>query len=279
MMNEVIAKFNDYLIASNKPPLRNPCPRCINELLYDECEICDNDYDIELNVLMKAFEIGKVYLFREVCNIIQIPNINEKLLFEYLTGRFRCVRCHPLFPHVFDSDFKCSQKNCNFPNCCNDIQDIIDLGVDLSYTTTTTFIGKANAYDITILIKNGADINQIFDKDQTIISKECYKILNGSNTNRFEFLLKHGANLNVGNLWRQISGIQYNDTRVSFIKYLIKLGIDCTNRIIFKDRKLYDTRVGLVIVRELYGSLFEEDGSSLMIENPDAYRVLLNNMD
>jgi len=162
------------------------------------------------------------------------------------------------------------------------IQDIIDLGVELHYVDGCgTFIEKANFYDITILIKNGADINQIYDRDQTVISKTCYGILiNIDKRERFDFLLKNGADLNVGNLWRQISGVQYKDRpkRIEFIKHLIDSGMNCDNVFITQNKKLYDTRVGLIIVKYVYEKLFEEDGSSLMIENSDAYKVLLNNM-
>lgn len=271
------------------------CEKCIINECYDDntlCERCkndnNNDNEIYEEILLRSFEVGGIELFKKLSDKIYVKNINEKLLSNYLRGTYRKKCCHITFPHIFDENLNCVQKSgiynkCNFPNCeCNMIQDIIDLGVDLHYVDDCgTFIKKANFYDITILIKNGADINQIFDGDQTVISKTCYGILIDTNKRqRFNFLLKNGANLNVGNLWRQICGIQYENRpkRIEFIKYLIDSGINCDNVVVIRDKKLYDTRVGLIIVKYLFGKLFEDDGSCLMIENSDAYKVLLNDM-
>lgn len=287
---------------------------------------------------MECFDVGGIELYETFSKKIFVENINEILLSNYLRGEYygKKCKCHSPSQHVFDDDLNCVDllkhyvnekfdfyvkksggcNGCKFPNCeCNVIQKIIDLGVDLSYIDGYgTFINKANSYDISILVKNGADINQIYDGslggwrfagkspssqrsderevcradfsligNKTAMSNLCYKIITGDESkDKFDFLLKCGADLNLNNyLWRNISGIQYKNRphRIEFIKHLIKAGINCENVYVTDNKKLYDTRVGLIIVKELYGKLFEQDGSSVMIDNPDAYRILLNNMN
>lgn len=266
------------------------CERCTTrENLSQRTNENNINNEIYEKILLRLFEVGGIELFKKFSNKIFVKNINEKLLSNYLRGEYRKECCHSTSPHIFDENLNCIQTSgiynkCNFPNCeCNIIQDIIDLGVDLHYVDGCgTFISKANFYDITILIKNGADINQIYNGDNTAIADICYGILiDYDQVSRFDFLLKNGADLNIGNLWKQISGVQYIDRpkRIEFIKHLIDSGMNCDNMQITKSKKLYDTRVGLIVVKYLYGKLFEEDGSCVMLDNSDAYRVLLNNMD
>lgn len=307
-------KTKRSLIIELKKDPYNYCSICIiNESVDDEvlCEKCYNneynDKEICKDILLECFDVGGIELYETFSKKIFVENINEILLSNYLRGEYygKKCKCHSPSQHVFDDDLNCVDllkhyvnekfdfyvkksggcNGCKFPNCeCNVIQKIIDLGVDLSYIDGYgTFINKANSYDISILVKNGADINQIYDGNKTAMSNLCYKIITGEESkDKFDFLLKCGADLNLNNyLWRNISGIQYKNRphRIEFIKHLIKAGINCENVYVTDNKKLYDTRVGLIVIKELYEKLFEQDGSSVMIDNPDAYRILLNNMN
>ena len=90
--------------------------------------------------------------------------------------------------------------------------------IDFNYITYKgTFIGLTNnEYFIDKLLKKGLDINLIFEKDQTILSKLMYTILGISKYvnmyktkyfNKFKYLLNKCADINKGNL-RIISGVQ-----------------------------------------------------------------------
>jgi len=147
--------------------------------------------------------------------------------------------------------------------------------IDFNYITYKgTFIGLTNnEYFIDKLLKKGLDINLIFEKDQTILSKLMYTILGISKYvnmyktkyfNKFKYLLNKGADINKGNL-RIISGVQYENRpqKVEFIKYLIDNGLDTHNRLLSThklvtkqgkvDFMLYNTRLGKIICPGLPG--------------------------
>lgn len=147
--------------------------------------------------------------------------------------------------------------------------------IDFNYVTYKgTFIDLTyNKYFIDKLLVKGLDINLIFQKDQTILSKLMYEVLGTSKYDnifetkefdKFEYLLNKGADINKGNI-RIISGVQYDNRpqRIEFINYLIDNGLDTHNRLLSNNKLvtkqgkvdfiLYNTRLGNVICSGLPG--------------------------
>ena len=103
------------------------------------------------------------------------------------------------------------------------------------------------------LLKHGLDINLVFNKDQTVLSILLLQVLNDisytqKSFNKLEFLLQNGADINLGNL-RFITDLQYRmkPVKIEFIKYLIKHGLDISNKVLYDNKMLYDTNLGTII--------------------------------
>jgi len=126
----------------------------------------------------------------------------------------------------------------------------------------TNLFGSMNKEQIQILINNNYDINYLYKSntnaihvDTTLIIDCVYKILNDKNNEQykeiFDFLIEQKADIRKGNLLRHISGIQYDNRpyKIEFIQYLLDNNmIDIENKIIFKDKLLFDTRLGKCIL-------------------------------
>ena len=115
-----------------------------------------------------------------------------------------------------------------------------------------------------ILIEKNIDINHIFNlgamSNQTVFGSLLYSYIDGINNNidRINKLILLGADINTGNPFRYITGIQYENRpkRIEKIKYLKNIGINFNNKCI-KDcssinkckscKMLYDTRLGKLI--------------------------------
>jgi hypothetical protein len=121
-----------------------------------------------------------------------------------------------------------------------------------------------------ILIKKGIDINYIFNLskhmgNQTVFGSLLYGWIDhdglNNNIERIDKLISLGADVNIGNPIRYITGTQYEDRpkRIEKIKYLIKIGVKFENKCITNcitnssieeckfHKMLYDTRLGKLI--------------------------------
>jgi hypothetical protein len=104
--------------------------------------------------------------------------------------------------------------------------------------------------------------------NQTVFGSLLYEYLNETHRNnikRINKLISLGADVNIGNPLRYITGIQYEyrPHRVDKIKYLMSIGVNFENKCIaacsfkdtFKDnvnnnckhKMLYDTRLGKLV--------------------------------
>ena len=146
-------------------------------------------------------------------------------------------------------------KEQNFTRCLN-IDDLYH----------TNYLYSCPLQYMEILIKKGIDINYIFNLskhmgNQTVFGSLLYSYLHDDSNNiikRIDKLISLGADVNIGNPIRYITGIQYENRpyRIEKIKYLINIVVKFDNMCItncssveeFKFHKmLYDTRIGKLI--------------------------------
>jgi hypothetical protein len=107
-----------------------------------------------------------------------------------------------------------------------------------------------------ILVEKGLDINHVFNlskymSGQTVFGSILYDYLSTDRNHvrdRIDKLISLGANVNIGNPIRYVTGIQYENRpyRIEKIKYLQSKGVDFSNCSSDKDSN-HETRLGKLI--------------------------------
>lgn len=226
----------------------NNCEENCEGMCHEKCNYIDRPTDIVETILNYAFCNNGLNIFIKYNTIFNSNDIYINRPYNYLLEKCLCgnfgdcnfgKNAKLLQKERFDNLIKCKEIDYNH---------IYYFGNILCATDNTYFLDK--------LIECGSDVNLIFDKDQTVVSSLLYNIIgceptcNQSKIKKLEYLLNKGADLNLGNI-RTISGIQYEDRpkRINFVRYLIDKGLNIENRIIFKNKMLYDTRLGKLIIK------------------------------
>lgn len=196
----------------------------------------DNGQNIKYTILINAFKIS-FEIFEKYNKIFIIDKPYNFLLELCLENNF---------------------YDCTFTNKTKELQkqrfyQIINCPIDFS----GELLHLTDEYEfINELIKRGCNVNYVFNDDQTYLSQLfsglMYSESCNSAKNKIEFLLSKGADINLGNI-RIISGIQYKDRphKIEQVKYLMSKGLNIENRLLFKDKMLYDTRLGETILNIL----------------------------
>jgi len=190
-----------------------------------------------------------------------VMNPYEKLL----TCYFSYDMCKYYSYHEKCSHFTGISNKCdNVDILCPLILDIIDHIENLYYTD---YLYSCPLQYMEMLIKKGnstgvINTNYIFNMSgQTVFGSLLYSYLDDDRNNhikRIDKLISLGADVNIGNPIRYITGIQYENRpyRIEKIKYLIKIGVKFNNRCINNcssveeckfHKMLYDTRLGKLI--------------------------------
>lgn len=218
-------------------------------------EILNETYHNEGNERFNEF----IKLFRTIGNEY-IINPYEKLLttyFSYDMGKYYSY--HKKCSHFTGISNKCD----NVDILCPHILDIIEHIDDLYHTN---YLYSCPLQYMEILIKKNININYIFNLskhtgNQTIFGSLLYSYLDDDRNNiikRIDKLISLGADVNIGNPIRYITGIQYENRpyRIEKIKYLKKIGVRFDNKCITNcssveeckfHKMLYDTRLGKLI--------------------------------
>ena len=212
-------------------------------------ETYHNEGNKRFNEFIKIFRtIGDEYVIKPY----------EKLLIEYFSYNIGTYYTY----HKKCSHFTGTSNACdNVDILCIYILDIIDHIDDLYFTN---YLYSCPLQYMEILIKKGIDINYVFNLsklgNQTVFGSLLYSYLNDddSNIKRIDKLISLGADVNIGNPIRYITGIQYENRpkRIEKIKYLIQIGVKFENKCITNcssieeckfHKMLYDTRLGKLI--------------------------------
>ena len=212
-------------------------------------ETYHNEGNKRFNEFIKIFRtIGDEYVIKPY----------EKLLIEYFSYNIGTYYTY----HKKCSHFTGTSNACdNVDILCIYILDIIDHIDDLYFTN---YLYSCPLQYMEILIKKGTDINYVFNLsklgNQTVFGSLLYSYLNDddSNIKRIDKLISLGADVNIGNPIRYITGIQYENrpNRIEKIKYLKNTGVKFDNLCITNcksieeckfHKMLYDTRLGKLI--------------------------------
>ena len=228
----------------SKMDVLNLIQEILNETYHNE----DNE---RFNEIIKLFRtIGDEY----------VMNPYEKLLTEYFSYDMGDYYSY----HKKCSHFTGISNACdNIDILCPHILDIIEHIDDLYHTN---YLYSCPLQYMEILIKKGIDINYVFNLrehmgNQTVFGSLLYSYLDDDRNNiikRIDKLISLGADVNIGNPIRYITGIQYENRpyRIEKIKYLIKIGVKFDNMCITNcssveeckfHKMLYDTRLGKLI--------------------------------
>lgn len=247
-------------LAKTEYPEQLLCPECIGvhskmDVLNLIQEILNETYHNEGNERFNEF----IKLFRTIGDEY-VMNPYEKLLttyFSYDMGDYYTY--HKKCSHFTGISNKCD----NVDILCPHILDIIDHIDDLYFTD---YLNSCPLQYMEILIKKGIDINYVFNLseymgNQTVFGSLLYSYLDDDRNNhieRIDKLISLGADVNIGNPIRYITGTQYENRpyRIEKIKYLIKIGVKFENKCITNcssveeckfHKMLYDTRLGKLI--------------------------------
>lgn len=248
------------ILAQTEYPEQLLCNKCTGvfskmDVLNLIQEILNETYHNEGNERFNEF----IKLFRTIGNEY-VMNPYEKLLttyFSYDMGDYYSY--HKKCSHFTGISNKCD----NVDILCPFILDIIEHIDDLYFTS---YLYSCPLQYMEILIKKGININYIFNLskhmgNQTVFGSLLYSYLDDDRNNiikRIDKLISLGADVNIGNPIRYITGIQYENRpyRIEKIKYLIKIGVKFDNRCITNcssveeckfHKMLYDTRLGKLI--------------------------------
>jgi hypothetical protein len=248
------------ILAQTKYSEQLLCNKCIGtfskmDVLNLIQEILNETYHNEGNERFNEF----IKLFRTIC-YEYVTNPYEKLLTEYFSYDMdNWYSYHKKCYHFTEISNKCD----NVDILCPFILDIIEHIDDLYFTN---YLYSCPLQYIDILIKKGIDINYIFNLskhmgNQTVFGSLLSSYLDDDSNNiikRIDKLISLGADVNIGNPIRYITGIQYENRpyRIEKIKYLIKIGVKFDNKCITNcssveeckfHKMLYDTRLGKLI--------------------------------
>jgi hypothetical protein len=249
------------ILAKTEYPEQFLCNKCIGvhskmDVLNLIQEILNETYHNKGNERFNEF----IKLFRTIGDEYVI-NPYEKLLttyFSYDMGDYYTY--HKKCSHFTGISNKCD----NVDILCPHILDIIEHINDLYFTN---YLYSCPLQYMEILIKKGININYVFNKgehnmsNQTVFGSLLYGYLDDDRNNiikRIDKLISLGADVNIGNPIRYITGIQYENRpyRIEKIKYLIKIGVKFDNKCISNclsveeckfHKMLYDTRLGKLI--------------------------------
>ena len=245
-------------LAQTEYPEQLLCNRCtgtfskmhVLNLIQDILnETYHNEGNERFNEFIKIFRtIGDEYVIKPY----------EKLLIEYFSYNIGTYYTY----HKKCSHFTGTSNACdNVDILCPYILDIIEHIDDLYFTN---YLYSCPLQYMEILIKKGIDINYVFNLsklgNQTVFGSLLYSYLNDddSNIKRIDKLISLGADVNIGNPIRYITGIQYENrpNRIEKIKYLKNTGVKFDNLCIYNcksieeckfHKMLYDTRLGKLI--------------------------------
>ena len=245
-------------LAQTEYPEQLLCNRCtgtfskmhVLNLIQDILnETYHNEGNKRFNEFIKIFRtIGDEYVIKPY----------EKLLIEYFSYSISTYYTY----HKKCSHFTGTSNACdNVDILCPYILDIIEHIDDLYFTN---YLYSCPLQYMEILIKKGIDINYVFNLsklgNQTVFGSLLYSYLNDddSNIKRIDKLISLGADVNIGNPIRYITGIQYENrpNRIEKIKYLKNTGVKFDNLCISNcksieeckfHKMLYDTRLGKLI--------------------------------
>jgi hypothetical protein len=231
--------------------------------LYSKADVLDLIQDI----LNNAYHYKGNDRFNEFIKLFRVigseyaANSYEKLLTCYFTYNI--------------SDYYTYHNKCSHytgtSNACDDIDilcphilDIINHIDDLYYTD---YLKSCPVQYINILVEKNVDINHVFNLsermgEQTVFGSLLYDYIDSDdehNKERIDRLILLGADVNIGNPIKYITGIQYENRRhrIDKIKYLIKIGVKFDNTCISNcssienckfHKMLYDTRLGKLIL-------------------------------
>jgi hypothetical protein len=248
------------ILAKTEYPEQLLCNKCTGtfskmDVLNLIQKILNKTYHNEGNERFNEF----IKLFRTIGSEY-VMNPYEKLLSEYFSydmGNYYSY--HKKCSHFTGISNKCD----NVDILCPFILDIIEHIDDLYFTN---YLYSCPLQYMDILIKKGIDINYIFNLskhmgNQTVFGSLLYSYLDDDRNNiikRIDKLISLGADVNIGNPIRYITGIQYENRpyRIEKIKYLIKIGVKFDNKCITNcssveeckfHKMLYDTRLGKLI--------------------------------
>jgi len=248
------------ILAKTEYPEQLLCNKCTStfskmDVLNLIQEILNETYHNEGNKMFNEF----IKLFRAIGDEY-VMNPYEKLLttyFSYDMGDYYSY--HKKCSHFTGISNKCD----NMDILCPHILDIIDHIDDLYHTN---YLYSCPLQYMKILIKKGININYIFNLgkhmgNQTVFGSLLYSYLDDDRNNhikRIDKLILLGADVNIGNPIRYITGIQYENRpyKIEKIKYLIKIGVKFDNMCITNcssveeckfHKMLYDTRLGKLI--------------------------------
>jgi hypothetical protein len=247
-------------LAKTEYPEQLLCPECIGvhskmDVLNLIQEILNETYHNEGNERFNEF----IKLFKTIGDEY-VMNPYEKLLTTYFSySMSEYYTYHKKCSHFTGISNKCD----NVDILCPHILDIIVHIDDLYFTD---YLKLCPLQYMEILIKKGIDINYIFNLNkymgnQTVFGNLLYSYLDDDRNNdikRIDKLISLGADVNIGNPIRYITGTQYENRpyRIEKIKYLIKIGVNFDNRCISNCKSveeckfykmLYDTRLGKLI--------------------------------
>jgi len=248
------------ILAQTEYPEQLLCNKCTGtfskmEVLNLIQQILNETYHNEGNKRFNEF----IKLFKTIGDEY-VMNPYEKLLTEYFSydmGNYYTY--HEKCSHFTGISNKCD----NVDILCPFILDIIEHIDDLYFTD---YLYSCPLQYMEILIKKGIDINYVFNLgehmgNQTVFGSLLYGYLDDDMNNiikRIDKLISLGADVNIGNPIRYITGIQYENRpyKIEKIKYLIKIGVKFENKCISNclsveeckfHKMLYDTRLGKLI--------------------------------
>jgi len=248
------------ILAKTEYPEQLLCPECIG--VYSKINVLN----LIQNILNETYHyMGNegfnefIKLFRNIGNEY-VMNPHEKLLTEYFSyDMVKYDTYHKKCSHFTGISNACD----NADILCPFILDIIEHIDDLYFTN---YLYSCPLQYMEILIKKGIDINYVFNlgehmRNQTVFGSLLYGYLHDDSNNiikRIDKLISLGADINIGNPIRYITGIQYENRpyKIEKIKYLIKIGVKFENKCISNclsveeckfHKMLYDTRLGKLI--------------------------------
>ena len=248
------------ILAKTEYPEQLLCPECIG--VYSKIDVLN----LIQNILNETYHYMGNEGFNEYIRLFKtigpeyVMNPYEKLLtcyFSYDMNKYYLY--HKKCLHFTGISNECD----NIDLLCPFILDIIS-HIDNLYFID--YLYSCPLQYMEILIKKGIDINYVFNlgkhtSNQTVFSSLLYGYLNdGGNDNikRIDKLISLGADVNIGNPIRYITGIQYENRpyRIEKIKYLKNIGVKFDNMCITNcssveeckfHKMLYDTRLGKLI--------------------------------
>ena len=248
------------ILAKTEYPEQLLCPECIG--VYSKINVLN----LIQNILNETYHYMGNEGFNEFIKLFRtigdeyVLNPYEKLLTEYFSyDMSKYDTYHKKCSHFTGISNKCD----NVDILCPFILDIIEHIDDLYFTN---YLYSCPLQYMEILIKKGIDINYVFNLgkhmgNQTVFGSLLYSYLDNDMNNiikRIDKLISLGANVNIGNPIRYITGIQYENRpyKIEKIKYLKKIGVKFENKCISNclsveeckfHKMLYDTRLGKLI--------------------------------